>query len=124
MDKRIRVGVGGWTYEPWRNNFYPRGLPPTRERQHASRQLTAIEVNGTYYSTMKPATFAKWRDDTPDDFVFSLKANKFTTNRRVLAEAGESVERFIGSGLVELGDKLGPLLWQFAPTKKFDPVDF
>lgn len=120
----IRAGIGGWTFEPWRDNFYPRGLPHARELQHAASKLTAIEVNGTYYSTMKPATFAKWRDDTPEGFVFSLKANKFTTNRRVLAEAGESVERFIASGLAELGDKLGPVLWQFAPTKKFDPVDF
>ncbi|WP_310738593.1 DUF72 domain-containing protein [Piscinibacter sp. HJYY11] len=121
---RIRVGIGGWTFEPWRDNFYPKGLPHARELQYAAGKVTAIEVNGTYYSTMKPATFAKWRDETPDDFVFSLKANKFTTNRRVLAEAGESVERFIASGLAELGPKLGPVLWQFAPSKKFDPVDF
>ncbi len=120
----IRVGIGGWTFEPWRENFYPKGWPHARELEYASRQLTAIEVNGTYYSSMKPATFAKWRDETPEGFMFSLKANRFATNRRVLAEAGESVERFIGSGLAELGDKLGPVLWQFAPTKKFDPVDF
>ena len=121
---RICVGIGGWTFEPWRDNFYPQGLPHARELQYAAGKLTAIEVNGTYYSTMKPATFAKWRDDTPEGFIFSLKANKFTTNRRVLAEAGESVERFIGSGLAELADKLGPVLWQFAPTKKFDAADF
>jgi uncharacterized protein YecE (DUF72 family) len=120
----IRVGIGGWTFEPWRDNFYPKGLAHARELEYAAGKLTAIEVNGTYYSTMKPATFAKWRDDTPEGFVFSLKANKFTTNRRVLAEAGESVERFIGSGLAELGDKLGPVLWQFAPSKKFDAADF
>lgn len=120
----IRIGIGGWTFEPWRDNFYPKGLAHARELEYAASKLTAIEVNGTYYSTMKPATFAKWRQDTPEGFVFSLKANKFATNRRVLAEAGESVERFIGSGLAELGDKLGPVLWQFAPTKKFDPVDF
>jgi uncharacterized protein YecE (DUF72 family) len=121
---RVRIGIGGWTFEPWRDNFYPPGLPHARELAYAAGKLTAIEVNGTYYSTMKPATFAKWRDDTPEGFVFSLKANKFTTNRRVLAEAGESVERFIGSGLAELGDKLGPVLWQFAPTKRFDAADF
>lgn len=120
----IRVGVGGWTFEPWRDNFYPKGWPQTRELEYAAGRLSAIEVNGTYYSTMKPATFAKWREETPDGFVFSLKANRFATNRRVLAEAGESVERFIGSGLAELGDKLGPVLWQFAPTKKFDAADF
>src|SRR3954468_18312263 len=124
METRIRVGVAGRTYEPWRNNFYPKRLAPRPELGYASRHLRAIEVNGTYYSTMKPATFAKWREETPEGFVFALKANRFATNRKVLAEAGESVERFIGSGLAELGDKLGPVLWQFAPTKKFDPGDF
>jgi uncharacterized protein YecE (DUF72 family) len=121
---RIRVGIGGWTYEPWRETFYPDKLPAKRELEHASRQVTAIEVNGTYYSTQKPSTFERWRDETPDDFKFALKANRFTTNRRVLAEAGESIERFIGSGLARLDHKLGPVLWQFAPTKKFDPEDF
>jgi len=120
----IRVGIGGWTFEPWRDNFYPKGWSQARELEYASSKLTAIEVNGTYYSSMKPATFAKWRDETPDGFMFSLKANRFATNRRVLAEAGESVRKFIDSGLAELGDKLGPVLWQFAPTKRFDPVDF
>src|SRR3954465_16053206 len=124
MDTRIRVGIGGWTFEPWRDNFYPKDLPASRELPYASRQLTAIEVNGTYYSTMKPAAFERWRDETPDDFVFSLKANRFATNRRVLAEAGESIGRFIGSGLARLDHKLGPVLWQFAPTKKFDAADF
>jgi uncharacterized protein YecE (DUF72 family) len=120
----IRVGVGGWTFEPWRDNFYPKGWPAARELEYASRKLTAIEVNGTYYSTQKPATFAKWREQTPDGFVFSLKANRFATNRRVLGEAGESIERFINSGIAELGPKLGPIVWQFAPTKRFDAADF
>ena len=120
----IRVGVGGWTFEPWRNNFFPKGLAQSRELQYASRQLTAIEVNGTYYSTMKPASFKKWHDETPDDFMFSLKANRFATNRRVLADAGDSIKRFIESGLGELGKKLGPLVWQFAPTKQFEAEDF
>ena len=121
---RIRVGVGGWTFEPWRDNFYPKGWSHARELEYASRRLTAIEVNGTYYSSQKPATFAKWREETPDDFVFSLKASRFATNRRVLAEAGESVERFVNSGIAELGHKLGPIVWQFAPTKRFEPADF
>ncbi|MBC7941824.1 MAG: DUF72 domain-containing protein, partial [Chitinophagaceae bacterium] len=121
---RVRVGVGGWTYEPWRNNFYPAGWPHARELDYASRRLSAIEVNGTYYSSQKPATFAKWRDETPEGFVFTLKASRFATNRRVLAEAGDSVQRFIGSGIAELGPKLGPVLWQFASTKRFDPKDF
>jgi uncharacterized protein YecE (DUF72 family) len=120
----IRAGIGGWTYEPWRKSFYPPGLPHSQELGYASRQLSAIEVNGTYYSTFKPPTFAKWRAETPDGFVFSLKASRFTTNRRVLAEAGESIERFVGSGISELGGKLGPIVWQFMPTKVFDAEDF
>ncbi len=122
--QRIHVGVGGWTYAPWRDNFFPEGLPHHQELSYASRQLTAIEVNGTYYSTFKPPTFAKWRDETPDGFVFSLKANRFATNRRVLATAGESIDRFINSGIGELGPKLGPIVWQFMPTKQFDAADF
>jgi uncharacterized protein YecE (DUF72 family) len=121
---KIRVGVGGWTFEPWRDNFYPAGLAHSKELEYASRKLSAIEINGTYYSSQKPATFAKWRDQTPDDFMFSLKASRFATNRRVLGEAAESVERFVNSGITELAHKLGPIVWQFAPTKRFDPVDF
>ncbi len=121
---KIRVGIGGWNFEPWRDNFYPKGLPQHRELAYASSKLTAIEINSTYYSSQKATTFAKWRDETPESFMFSLKASRFATNRRVLAEAGESVQRFVESGIAELGDKLGPIVWQFAPTKKFDPVDF
>ena len=120
----IRAGMGGWTFEPWEGTFYPEKLSKAKQLQHASRQVKTIEVNGTYYSTFKPAAFAKWAADAPDGFVFSLKAIRFSTNRRVLAEAGESVQRFLDSGVAELGDKLGPILWQFAPTKKFDPADF
>jgi len=121
---RIRVGIGGWTYEPWRNNFYPTGLPQSQELSYASRQLTAIEVNGTYYSSFKPPTFKKWHDETPDDFMFSLKASRFATNRKQLSAAGESIARFVESGIVELGNKLGPIVWQFMPTKAFDAEDF
>lgn len=125
MAGHIRVGIGGWTFPPWRDgNFYPAGLPHHQELHWASRQLTAIEVNGTYYSTFKPATFAKWREETPEGFVFSLKATRFATNRRELATAGDSINRFIDSGIAELGDKLGPIVWQFAPTKAFDARDF
>jgi uncharacterized protein YecE (DUF72 family) len=120
----IRVGVGGWTYEPWRGAFYPPGLARTQELHFASRQLTAIEINGTYYGTQKAASFARWRDETPDHFVFSVKATRFATNRRVLAEGGEAIEHFIHSGIAQLGKKLGPILWQFMPTKSFDPTDF
>lgn len=124
MAGAIRAGMGGWTFEPWENNFYPDRLAKAKQLQFATRQVKTIEVNGTYYSTFKPATFAKWAADAPEGFVFSLKAIRFSTNRRVLAEAGESVQRFLDSGVAELGEKLGPILWQFAPTKKFDPEDF
>lgn len=120
----IRAGMGGWTFEPWEGSFYPEKLAKAKQLQHASRQVKTIEVNGTYYSTFKPETFAKWAADTPEDFVFSLKAIRFSTNRKVLADADESIQRFLGSGVSELGEKLGPILWQFAPTKKFDQDDF
>ncbi|SMO65932.1 DUF72 domain-containing protein [Paracoccus laeviglucosivorans] len=123
-DGIIRVGVGGWTYEPWRGSFYPDGLAQKRELGHASRHLTSIEVNGTYYGSQKPDSFRKWHDETPEDFVFSLKAPRFATNRKVLADAGESVSRFFDSGVALLDDKLGPINWQFMATKKFDPEDF
>ena len=120
----IMVGIGGWNYAPWRGSFYPEDLAQRLELGYASRQVTAIEINSTYYGTQKPSSFARWRDETPDDFVFSLKANRFATNRRVLAEAGDSIKRFVQSGIVELGGKLGPIVWQFAATKRFDPEDF
>lgn len=124
MSGTIRVGVGGWTFEPWRGVFYPHDLAQKRELEYASRQLTSIEINGTYYSTFKPDSWRKWRDETPDGFVFSVKASRFCTNRRVLAEAGPSIGKFMAQGLTELGPKLGPINWQFMATKKFDPDDF
>jgi uncharacterized protein YecE (DUF72 family) len=120
----IRVGIGGWVFAPWRGEFYPKGLPQARELEHASRKLTSIEINGTFYRTQKPESFRKWAAETPDDFVFSVKGPQFATNRRVLAEAGESIERFFNSGVLELKSKLGPILWQMAPTKQFVPEDF
>jgi uncharacterized protein YecE (DUF72 family) len=120
----IRAGIGGWTFEPWRGTFYPDKLAQAKELTYAAQQLRTIEINGTYYSTQSPKTFAKWRSETPDGFVFALKGPRYAVNRRVLAEAGDSVERFIKSGVAELGDRLGPILWQFAPTKKFDAADF
>ena len=121
----IRVGVGGWTFEPWRDGvFYPKKHPQARELEYASRAVTTIEINGTFYSTQKPSSFRKWADATPDDFVFSVKAHRLATNRRVLAEAGPSIERFLSSGLSEMKSKLGPILWQFANYKKFEAEDF
>jgi len=121
---RIRIGIGGWTYPPWRGTFFPPGLPHQQELAYASRQLSAIEANGTYYRTLRPATFAAWREQTPDGFVFSLKASRVATNRKVLAGAGESIRRFVASGIAELGPKLGPIVWQFMPRKRFEPTDF
>lgn len=115
--------MGGWSYAPWRESFYPADVPAARELAWASRQVSMIEINSTFYGSQKPATFAKWRDDTPEGFLFSVKASRYCTTRRVLAESGESIERFIHSGIAELGPKLGPIVWQFAETKAFDPDD-
>ena len=120
----IKVGIGGWTFEPWRGPFYPPGLPHKKELEFASRAVTAIEINGTYYGSQKPESFARWREEAPEDFVFAVKGPRFTTNRRVLGEAGASIERFFGSGVLELKEKLGPVNWQFLPTKAFDAADF
>jgi uncharacterized protein YecE (DUF72 family) len=121
---KIFVGIGGWTFEPWRGVFYPKGLPHAQELTYASQRLTSIEVNGTFYRTQSPATFRKWASEVPASFVFAIKGPRFAVNRRVLKEAGDSIKRFLDSGVTELGEHLGPLLWQFAPTKKFDAADF
>lgn len=113
------VGIGGWVYAPWRNNFYPPKLVQRRELEFASRHLTSIEVNGTYYGAQKPATYAKWRNETPDGFVFSLKAPGRITTRRDLAGAGGEIDAFVFGGLEEFGDRLGPILWQFEHGIRF-----
>ncbi len=123
MSGLIRVGIGGWTYEPWRQSFYPADVPKARELEYASRQLTAIEVNGTFYRLQKPQTFARWRDETPDDFVFTLKAPRYIVNRTELAPAARYIDRFIHGGLSELRAKLGPILWQLAPEYRFQSED-
>lgn len=120
----IRVGIGGWTFAPWRGTFYPKGLKHAEELRFASRALTTIEINGTFYRTQSAASFAKWRDETPDGFVFAVKGHRAIVNKKVLAEAGEPLDWFMKSGVTELGPKLGPLLWQFAPFKRFDADDF
>ena len=119
----IRVGIGGWNFAPWRGTFYPAGLKQAGELAYASRCLTAIEINGTFYRTQGPASYAKWRDETPEGFVFTLKGHRAVVSKAKLAEAGETVDWFVKSGIAELGDKLGPILWQLAPHKKFDPDD-
>ncbi len=121
MAHKIRIGVGGWTYAPWRGAFFPKGLRQADELAFAAKTFTAIEVNGTYYRTQKPATFAHWASETPDGFTFTLKAPRYVTTARDLAATGPSVQRFLQSGLSELGPKLGPINWQFLPTRQFDP---
>ena len=118
----IHVGIGGWTFAPWRGRFFPAGLPQAQELAYASARLTAIEINGTFYRHQAASSFAGWRDAAPEGFVFTVKAHRATTQSKDLAAAGPAIERFLGSGLAELGPKLGPILWQFAPTKKFDPA--
>jgi uncharacterized protein YecE (DUF72 family) len=120
----IYIGIGGWTFAPWRGVFYPDKLAHAKELAYAAQRLTSIEINGTYYGSQKPESFRKWASGVPDGFIFSVKGPRFATNRRVLAEAGDSIKRFYDSGVIELGDRLGPVLWQFAPTKKFDAADF
>jgi uncharacterized protein YecE (DUF72 family) len=120
----IRTGIGGWTFEPWRGVFYPKGLKHAAELEYAARHLATIEINGTYYSSFKPESWAKWRAATPDGFRFAVKASRFCTNRKVLSDGRGSMEIFLNQGLTELGDRLGPILWQFAPTKTFDRDEF
>ena len=120
----IRIGIGGWTFAPWRGAFYPKGLPHAQELRYAAEHLSSIEINGTFYRTQTPTSFGKWASETPDGFVFALKGPRYATHRKPLAEAAPSIERFYASGPLALGDKLGPVLWQFAPFLKFDPADF
>jgi len=119
----IRVGIGGWTYEPWRETFYPHEVSKKNELEYASRKVTAIEINSTFYRLQKPEVFARWCDATPDDFMFSVKAPRFVAQRKILADAGPHIARFIDSGIAELQHKLGPLLWQLEPRHAFDAND-
>lgn len=120
----IRVGIGGWVFAPWRGVFYPPKLPQAQELAHASRRVTSIEINGTFYGAQKPTSFRRWHDETPADFVFSVKGPRFATHRRALAESGPSIERFLASGVLELREKLGPILWQFPASTRFDAENF
>ena len=121
---RIRCGIGGWTFEPWRGVFYPEKLSQKRQLEYASRHLSTIEINGTYYSSFKPDSWAKWRESTPPGFKFSVKASRFCVNRKKLVDAKPSMDIFLGQGIEELQDRLGPILWQYMATKKFDYDDF
>ncbi|WP_130618309.1 DUF72 domain-containing protein [Dyella amyloliquefaciens] len=119
----IRAGIGGWNFAPWRNNFYPSGLVQRRELEYASRHLRAIEINGTFYGAQKPATYAKWAAETPDGFVFSLKAPRYITEGKRLADTARGIDGFILGGLAEFSDRLGPVLWQLPPSRPFDSGD-
>lgn len=123
MSGQIKIGIGGWVYEPWRGTFYPEGLTQKRELEYASGKLTSLEINGTFYGSQKPETFAKWHDESSDGFVFALKAPRYATHRSKLAEAGKTIERFLTGGVLQLKDKLGPINWQLMPKTQFDPAD-
>jgi len=123
MAGSVHVGIGGWDYEPWRGTFFPAGLPRARQLHFASRQVTAVELNATYYKLQRPELYERWAAETPDDFVFALKGSRFCTSRKQLGDAGEAIERFCGQGFTRLGAKLGPILWQLAGTKRFDPEE-
>jgi uncharacterized protein YecE (DUF72 family) len=120
----VRIGISGWTYPPWRGVFYPKKLPQREELAFAARQFRTIEINGTFYGLQRPESFAAWADAVPDDFVFSVKAPRFITHIRRLREAEAPVANFLASGILRLGVKLGPILWQFPPTLRFDPERF
>ncbi|MET0330241.1 MAG: DUF72 domain-containing protein [Dyella sp.] len=122
-DARIRVGIGGWNFAPWRKHFYPDGLPQRRELEYASRRLNAIEINSTFYGAQKPATYARWAAETPEGFVFSLKAPRYLVQTHQLAQTGKAVRGFLEGGIGELGDRLGPIVWQLAPWRAFDIDD-
>jgi uncharacterized protein YecE (DUF72 family) len=121
---RIRVGIGGWSYAPWRGVFYPKGLKQADELSYATSKLTSIEINATHYRLQSPKSFRIWGATAPDGFVFSVKGPRLVTQQKSLAETGNFITRFFKSGLAELGDRLGPILWQFAPFKRFDEDDF
>ncbi len=124
MAAPIYVGIGGWDYDPWRGTFYPAGLPKPRQLEFAGQQLSAIEINATHYKLQKPELFRRWADSVAEGFRFAVKASRFCTNRRILAEAGEGIARFCSQGFTEMGPKLGPILWQFMPHKQFEADDF
>lgn len=116
----LRIGISGWTYPAWRGIFYPRGLSHRRELEYASRQLSSIEINGSFYSLQRPASFARWRDETPERFVFAVKGSRFITHMKKLVGVDTALANFFASGVLRLGPKLGPILWQLPPQLGFD----
>ncbi|MGB3373223.1 MAG: DUF72 domain-containing protein [Rhodococcus sp. (in: high G+C Gram-positive bacteria)] len=116
----VRIGISGWTYAPWRGDFYPTGLAHRRELAYASERLSSIEINGTFYAMQKPSSFAKWHDETPDDFVFSIKGGRYVTHVKRLVGVESALANFFATGVLGLGKKLGPILWQLPPNLQFD----
>jgi uncharacterized protein YecE (DUF72 family) len=117
----VRIGISGWTYPPWRGNFYPKGLPHADELSYASRQVETIEINGTFYSLQRPDSFARWYDETPEGFVFAVKGPRFITHIRRLRDIETPLANFFASGVLRLEEKLGPILWQLPPSFRFSP---
>ena len=122
-DPRIRIGIGGWTYPPWRGSFYPEKLPQAKELEYASSHLGTIEINATFYSRQSPKSWEKWGSTAPDGFQFSIKGSRYCVMRSRLCEGGEGIGNFFAQGFTALGRKLGPIMWQFAPRRKFDRDD-
>jgi uncharacterized protein YecE (DUF72 family) len=120
---RIRIGIGGWTYPPWRDSFYPKGLAQTRELEHAARSFGALEINATFYGRQSPKSWENWARTVPDGFQFAIKGSRFCVTRPKLADAGEGVGNFLGQGMSALGPKLGPILWMLSARRKFDRDD-
>src|SRR5690348_7386332 len=120
---KIRIGIGGWTYPPWRGVFYPDKLPQSKELEYASHTLTAIEINATFYGRQKPKSWESWEKIAPDGFQFAVKGSRYCVMKSKLADAGEGLSGFFAQGFAALGDKLGPILWQFTHYRKFDPDD-
>jgi uncharacterized protein YecE (DUF72 family) len=120
---QIRIGIGGWTYPPWRGTFYPPDLPQKRELEYASRQFGAIEINATFYGRQSPNSWKSWADTVPEGFQFAVKGSRYCVTRPKLADAGEGVGNFLAQGFSELGPKLGPILWMLAARRKFDRED-
>jgi uncharacterized protein YecE (DUF72 family) len=117
---RIRIGISGWNYAGWRGDFYPRGLVQRLELAYAAERLTSIEINGSFYSLQRPSSYATWREQTPDDFVFAVKGGRFITHMKKLAGVEAPLANFFASGVLALGPKLGPVLWQLPPTLGYD----
>ena len=120
---RVRIGIGGWTYPPWRGVFYPEKLPQSKELEYASRQLGVIEINATFYGRQKPKSWETWEKTVPDGFQFAIKGSRFCVTRSRLCEGAEGIGNFFAQGFAALGPKLGPILWQFAPRRRFDRDD-